>query len=125
MTALTMTSGCKSWLIAGHSCPMTRKQLPAMLGILERFPEATNLGEPGNLVHGIEQVPGYEVALAESLEKSPSYYGVWMVNRILEGELPDDVRAAWLDVMRKVAESETAPWSVKSTAQEFLRFQEG
>ena len=99
--------------------------VPAMMRVFERFPETTALGEPGPLVHAIEQVPGYEQTLTATLDASPSYYGVWMVNRILGSDLPADVRAEWLKVLHKVANSDTAPESVRSTAQEFLGFQEG
>ena len=101
------------------------KALPDMFGVFERNPETTALGEPGPLVHAIEQVPGYEQALAASLDQMPSYYGVWMVNRILEIDLPADTRAAYLGILRKIADTETAPWSVRGTAKEFLGFQEG
>lgn len=100
--------------------------ITAMLGLFERYPETTLLGdrgEPGPIVHAIEQIPGYEAALAASLERSPSYYGVWMVNRILETERPPEERNAWLAVLRHVAQSETAASSVRGTAQEFLEFQ--
>jgi|SRR5665213_2678352 len=99
--------------------------IPAMLRVFERNPEATNLGEPGPLVHAIEEAPGYEQSLAASLEQTPSYYAVWLVNRILGSELPADVRSAYLDILRKTADNENAPWSVRATAKEFLGFQEG
>jgi hypothetical protein len=99
--------------------------IPSMLRLFERYPETAMLGEPGPMVHAIEQVPGYEQWLAASLENSPSYYGVWMVNRILESDLPADARVEWMKVLHKVASSESAPPSVRGTAQEFLGFQEG
>jgi hypothetical protein len=99
--------------------------IPAMLRVFERNPEATNMGEPGPLVHAIEEAPGYEQALAASLEQSPSYYGVWMIDRILKSDLTPDVKAAYQDILRKIADNEATPWSVRSTAKEFLEFQEG
>ncbi|HWE04694.1 MAG TPA: hypothetical protein VG326_19970 [Tepidisphaeraceae bacterium] len=99
--------------------------IPAMLRVFERNPEATNLGEPGPLVHAIEEAPGYEQALAASLDQAPSYYAVWMINRILSSELPPDVRSAYIGILRQTADNESAPWSVRATAKEFLGFQEG
>jgi len=104
--------------------PEKERAIAAMFAVFERNPEITALGEPGPLVHAIEQVPGYENYLAASLDRAPSYYGVWMVNRILSSELPPEVREAYLAILRKVAESEAAPWSVRGTAKEFLGFQE-
>jgi hypothetical protein len=105
--------------------PDNEQAAPAMLRIFERYPEATNLGEPGPLVHAIEEAPGYEQLLATSLETSPSYYGVWMVNRILESDLPTEVRDPYLALMHRMADSETAPWSVRGAAKQFLEFLEG
>ncbi|HET6247086.1 MAG TPA: hypothetical protein VFE47_05245 [Tepidisphaeraceae bacterium] len=113
------------WVDRWEEAPDKELALPSILGVFERYPDNSGLGEPGPLVHAVEQIPDYEQALSTSLETSPSYYGVWMVNRILGGDLPADVRTAWLDVLRRIAQSETAPPSVAATAQEFLGFQEG
>ena len=113
------------WVDRWEEADDKEKALPNMFAVFERNPEVNTLGEPGPLVHAIEQVPGYEQALAASLEAAPSYYSTWMVNRILEVELPADVRQAYLDILRKIADNPEAPWSVRGTATEFLRFQEG
>jgi hypothetical protein len=114
------------WVDRWEETPDKEQAITAMLGLFERYPEITTLGdhgEPGPIVHAIEQIPGYEAELAKSVERMPSYYGVWMVNRILDTERPPEERNAWLDVLRGVAGSNTAAPSVRGTAQEFLGFQ--
>jgi hypothetical protein len=113
------------WVDRWEEAPDKESALPNILNVFERNPENNGMGEPGPLVHAIEQIPDYEQGLATSVQTSPSYYGVWMVNRILGADQPADVRAYWLDVLRKIAQSDTAPASVAGTAREFLGFQEG
>ena len=113
------------WVDRWAETPDKEAALEAMFGIFERHPELSTLGEPGPLVHAIEQVPGYENALAASLDRSPSYYGVWMVNRILEGDLSAEAREAYLNLLRGVSASESAPPSVRGEAAQFLAFREG
>lgn len=112
------------WVDRWEETPDKEQALAAMFGLLERYPEATSLGEPGPLVHAIEEIPGYEEALANSLQQAPTYYGVWMVNRILSGGLSPEDRQTYVKLLHSVAESEQAPQSVRATAQQFLEFQE-
>lgn len=105
--------------------PDKEQAAEAMLRVFERYPENTTLGEPGPLVHAIEELPGYEQLLAASLERMPSYYGVWMINRILSLDLPPDVRGPYLQLLTQLAESESAAPAVRATAGEFLGFQQG
>lgn len=111
------------WVDKWEETPDKEQTVDAMFALLERYPEDTTLGEPGPLIHAIEQIPGYENSLAASLDRMPSYYGVWMVNRILTGDLPPDVKAAYLELLHKVIRSDNAPQSVKLTAEEFIEFQ--
>jgi len=108
-----------------HDVPDRAAAVPAMLRIFERYPESADLGEPGPLVHAIEEEAGYEQWLANSLATSPSYYGVWMVNRILENDLPPAIRDPYMNILRSVADNESAPGSVRGAAQQFLEFREG
>ena len=113
------------WVDRWEETPDKEAAIYAMMNLLERYPEITTLGEPGPLVHAIEQIPGYEEALMASLQQAPSYYGVWMGNRILASKLPEETRGEWLKVLHQISENEAAPDSVRATAQEFLGFQEG
>src|SRR5580692_5069045 len=74
------------WVDRWSETPDKDNAIGAMFGLFERNPETTLLGdhgEPGPILHAIEQIPGYEQGLTDSLERVPSYYGVCMVKRIL------------------------------------------
>ena len=82
--------------------PSREAVLPAMFGILERYPDA-DLGSPGPLVHAIESVPNYESALAASLSRRPTFLSVWMIGRILNSSISVGERASWLERLREAS----------------------
>ena len=113
------------WVDRWDVAPDKEQALPAMFGLFERYPEAMVLGdhgEAGPIVHAIEGVTGYEQTLAESLERMPSYYGVWMVKRLLDSNPTQDVRDWWTALLRKIAQDENASPVVRGYAQEILDF---
>jgi hypothetical protein len=99
--------------------------LPLVFGIFERNPDSTELGVPGPVVHSLEAAGGYEHQLPRSLRRCPSYYTLWMVNRILNAlGTSDRERAPWIGLLREVLENPNAPQPVKETAERFLRKQQ-
>src|SRR5262249_47479882 len=99
--------------------------IPSMFSVIERCVEA-GLGSPGPLVHSIESV-GYEQflpLLVDSVRRQPTYLNVWMVNRILNADIPDDHRQQLLGLLRSVSTSSAAPTDVAEQANDFLRQQE-
>lgn len=95
---------------------------PAMLSLIERFPDA-ELGSPGPLVHELEEIPGYEDLLMGSLQRQPEGLTVWMANRILNSELAPNARTTWLTVLTDVMCHPNASESTKEVAAEFLEYQ--
>lgn len=96
---------------------------PVMFGVMERL-DAVDLGSPGPLVHTMERWSGrYELFLAESVRRKPSYLAVWMVNRILNAD-PVDWRE-WMELLRGVEAHPLATEEAKGTAQRFLKYQRG
>lgn len=96
--------------------------VPAMLALIERFPDA-ELGSPGPLVHELELIPGYESFLRDSVLRQPADLNVWMVNRILNSQLSQDVRLGWLSLMNEVLKHSRASKEVKETVANFLEHQ--
>jgi len=93
--------------------------LPAMFGLIERFPEA-EFGTPGPLVHAIESIPGYESLLQVSILRQPATLNVWMVNRILNSTISPEMRANWLQVLRVVLAHPSASTKSREMAGDFL-----
>lgn len=103
--------------------PELRKPaIPAIFAFIERYPEA-ELGSPGPLVHELESIPGYQPFLRESVLRQPADLSTWMVNRILNSELPQDIRASWLTVLSEVTKHPLAPKILRETAADFLQHQ--
>jgi hypothetical protein len=94
----------------------------ALLGVLERYPDA-DLGAPGPVVHALEDIAGYERHLRQSIARVPTYYTVWMCNRMINGSTDDEQAASWLAVLEKTAADPSASEAVRKQAEEFLAFQ--
>jgi hypothetical protein len=90
--------------------------------LLERNSEA-DLGSPGPVVHALEAIPGYEPFLLESLRRIPTYYTVWMINRILNVELPAEERAKWLAELKQARHHPDADDAVVASVADFLKHQ--
>lgn len=95
---------------------------PAMFGLLERFP-AEDFGAPGPLVGALEEMPGYEELLRESVARKPTQHTVWMVNRILNSPLDEATRAAWTALLESVLRHPEADGEARESAVQFLEFQ--
>jgi hypothetical protein len=104
--------------------PERGEALPAFLRLFERYPEYNGLGEPGPLVHAVEQVPGYEDEVIASLGRVPNYYGVWMLGRILDSDTTPEQRARVLALLHKLAGGDDVPDSIRALARETYEFRE-
>jgi hypothetical protein len=98
------------------------KFIPELFSVMERLPDS-DLGSPGPLVHTLERLHGYENELVRSITRCPSVLSVWMVNRILNADLPDDVRRSYMVVLEKAATHRSALQSVREDARDFIEFQ--
>lgn len=73
--------------------------IPAIFEFMENNSDA-DLGVPGALVFFLEKQPDYKSSLVESVRRLPTYYTVWMVNRMMNN-LPDgDEWRSYLDLLR-------------------------
>jgi hypothetical protein len=104
--------------------PDKPRVVPSLFSVMERCGGA-DLGSPGPLVHCIESVgyEGYLPQLVDSVRRKPTYLNVWMVNRILNAEIPDGHREQLLELLTSVATSPTASLTVVEQAKEFLAHQ--
>ena len=105
--------------------PKKREILQAILRFMERHPEI-EYGSPGGLVHFVETFPDYEENLVESVERQPTPYTVWMLNRVINGKRNDTKeRRAFMLVMEHVLVNGAADAPTRHTASDFLEFQRG
>lgn len=94
----------------------------AIFRLIERYPEA-ELGSPGPLVHVLESIPGYEPFLRDSVLRQPTDLNVWMVNRILNSEIPSEARSNWIAVLETVLKHSLASREAQDVASGFLKHQ--
>jgi hypothetical protein len=95
--------------------------IPAMFSVTERCATA-DLGTPGPLVHCLESL-GYEAylpQLLDSVRRQPTYLTVWMVNRILNSDIPDKHRKQLLDLLESVVANPAASPTEVEQAKRFL-----
>jgi hypothetical protein len=106
------------------SIPHAEKAIPELFSVMERLPDA-DLGSPGPLVHTLERLHGYEEELVSSIHRRPSLLSVWMVNRILNTDLPDDARLSFIALLNEATTHPNAPESVREDARSFVELQIG
>ena len=94
--------------------------IETLLQLFERHPLAY-FGDPGAIVHFIEQFDGeYENFLAESVKRTPASTTVWMLNRCINaGERAEE----FMGILKEVAGRTDVDKDIKDRAQEFIDFQ--
>ena len=91
-----------------------------LLELLERHP-TTYFGDPGEIVHFIEQFGGeYEKFLMESVKRTPTITTVWMLNRCINaGEQVEEL----LRIMKEIVDREDVDQEIKERTQDYIDFQ--
>ncbi len=74
-----------------------------LIAFLEEHP-AQDFGSPGPLVHLLERFPpsAYVGELLASVERSPTFYTLWMLERVLNANEPGELRRQVLDGLRSL-----------------------
>lgn len=104
-----------------RSLPDRDRAAPAMFGLLERFPDA-EFGSPGPLVHELEAIPGHLPLLRDSVRRQPAYHTVWMINCLLNTELPSEQRELWLSELRTAFVHPLALEQTRKAAERYLSY---
>lgn len=82
---------------------------------------AAELGSPGPLVHFLERFyPRYLSRLVESVRRCPTFMTIWMVNRILNGEVDEPDRSELVSLLVSVSRSAEVDALLRQEAQDFL-----
>lgn len=85
---------------------------------------ACDLGSPGPLVHWLEKsFPRYIDALVESVNRRPTEYTLWMVNRILNANVNAQARSALVAALRSASLRTDVESSTSTSARDFLKAQ--
>lgn len=101
--------------------PNPNQVIPELFALMERLPDA-DLGSPGPIVHALERM-NYVPELEASILRRPTLLTIWMVNRILNGQLSAERRTHFLDLLASVENHPSADETTRSEARDFIRLQ--
>jgi hypothetical protein len=94
--------------------------LNAMISIYEKYPNEDNDVLWG-MLHGIEDIQGYELKIIESIKRKPSFFGVLMINRMLNLGITSIQNINLIDILDIAVNSPNATEYVKEQAKRFLQ----
>lgn len=88
---------------------------------------AIDYGAPGPLTHFIERFhqSGYDEALLASLDRRPTPYTIWLLNRLINGTRDENERDARIAAMHEIARSPSASEDARASAVDYLKPLEG
>ncbi len=87
-----------------------------LLAVFERFPEEAG-GVMWGLLHGLEGLRGYELALVRSVQARPSEMGVTMIGRLLNSGVSEIADVPLAGLLREVAASTVIPAGARASAE--------
>ena len=98
--------------------------LAPIVAFIEAHPDA-DYGSPGPLVHFVERVRDdtYPRLLADSMSRRPNPHTLWLVQRLLNGQLNQGQRHALLAALESVVATEELPQFLRKEAASFLQHQ--
>lgn len=100
------------------------KIVEPLFHVFENNPDF-NFGNPGNLVRIIEKFytnPIYEYELYKSVNRKPTEYNLWMLNRLMN-TFDDDKKRTGIKLFEKVIADPNIPEDLKDSANDFLEEQ--
>ena len=87
-----------------------------LLQFIERHP-VSDFGMPGEIVHYLESLEGYEDKLVDSINRRPTLHTVWMINRIKNtGENYEK----YTKILNRVLECKDIEDEIKESVKQFL-----
>jgi hypothetical protein len=93
--------------------------LESMISIFEKYPNEDNDILWG-MLHGIEDIANYEMKVIESVKRKPSFFGVLMINRMLNAGTYCIKNIDLINILRLSTVNPAATDYVKEQAERFL-----
>ena len=80
-----------------------------------------DFGMPGQIVHALEKhyTKGLEEELFKSLNRKPTFYTLWMLNRILNGTSDTKEKESYMEMLKSILKMEI-PDYLKKQAQHLI-----
>lgn len=93
--------------------------LDSMISIFEKYPNEDNDALWG-MLHGIEDIENYEMKIIESVKRKPSFFGVLMINRMLNARAYHIKNIDLINILRLSTVHPAATDYVKEQAKRFF-----
>lgn len=100
------------------------KIVEPLFHVFENNPDF-NFGNPGNLVRIIEKYytnPSYEQELYKSVERKPTEYNLWMLNRLLN-TFDENKKGKGIELLERIVSDPNISEQLKDSAKDFLEEQ--
>lgn len=104
--------------ISGVTQP--ERAVGALLGVFERFPWSDGYGVFWGVLHALEALKEYELALVASVRRRAGEFNLMMVNRLLNGGTTHVGGVRLLELLREVVESPNSEAAARTQAAMYL-----
>lgn len=116
--------GSLGFLIAeAVSLPRDEALDRALFGIFERFPEEDGYGVYWSVLHGLERRGDFEESLLASLRRSPSSFGLRMLNGLRGAGRSECAGVNIMALFEEIASRPDVPMEVREMAAEHAKYE--
>lgn len=110
--------------LIGEACSANDQRfIKPLLGLLERNQNRDGYGVFWSIVHGLEEMGGYETDLVASVLSKPHEMSVLMLNRMLNGHIQVIDGRPILDILKEVSANTDFPNTIREDAIGFIAYQ--
>lgn len=103
--------------------PHPEQATDSLFALFERL-EGKDLGLPGPVVHTLETLADHQTKLVLAVQRKPTTYTVWMLNRVLNAPLPPSRREFFLNLLQATLSHPLASTATKADADHFIEHQQ-
>lgn len=90
-----------------------------LLAVFSRFPDEDGAGVFWSIIHGLESFDGYEPALLDAVQITPTEMTLIMLNRMLNAEITEIDGVPLAGLLQSVAQNHTYSDTVRAAAARF------
>ncbi len=104
-------------------CAYTSSEIESLFRLFERFPESDGFGTFWGILHFLETCDSYETLLVQSVRRTPSEFGLLMVNRLMNSGVFRAGNHDLLDLLESVHQASDTSENMREIASGYLSYQ--
>ncbi len=101
----------------------TSSEIESLFRLFESFPESDGLGTFWGILHFLETCDSYETLLVQSVRRTPSEFGLLMVNRLMNSGVFRAGNHDLLDLLESVHQASDTSENMREIASGYLSYQ--